>query len=167
MRIRDGLWVVMLSACAINADPRDRPIAQVQRDGHGGWVVVERTAGDRVEGELIAAEPDAMRVLDGKNLVTVPRWQIARAELWAWETQHGREIAWGAFGGASTITHGYLLIFSLPTWLLTTAVTTAIESKASQLVYPNDSWQALGKWARFPQGLPVGIDAAMLVHQDR
>jgi hypothetical protein len=169
MHTRSGLLAcaVVLVACASNPDPRTRPIELVQRDGHGGWIIIKRTTGPSIAGELIAVEPDALRVLDGVSLMAVPRAQIRRAEVWAWETQEGRVLGWGALGSLSTISHGFFLVFSFPVWLLTSTITSINESFASQLSYPGDRWEELVKWARFPQGLPARIGAAALIHQDR
>ena len=169
MHTRSGLisCVVALAACASNPDPRSRPIKLVERDGHGGWVVVERTAGAAVAGELIAVEPDTMRVLVSTSLVAVPRGEIARAKLWAWDTEKNVPLVWGSLGSLSTLSHGFFLVFSLPAWVITTAVTSATESRASLLTYPDDAWADLVKWARFPQGLPAGIAAGALIDQDR
>ncbi len=169
MHTRSGLvsCAFMLIACASNPDPRRRSVEVAQRDGHGGWVIVERASGPSITGELIAVAPDAISVLDGERLLTVPRARVRRAELWPWDPQEGKLLGWGGAGTISTLSHGVLLLATAPLWLLTTAVVTINESTASELIYPHDRWEDLVKWARFPQGLPPGVAAAALIHQDR
>jgi hypothetical protein len=157
-------------ACVSNPDPRKRTLEMVQRDGHGGWIVIERSHGPEVAGELIDVAPGGLRVLVGAPraaLISIPRGEIRTAKLWAWETQEGRIVANGLLGSVSTITHGYFLLFSLPIWLLSSTVAASVESNASIVGYPNDGWDRLSVWARFPQGFPAGVSANDLILQQR
>lgn len=159
--------VVGLVASACNPDPRHRTLQDVARDGRGGWVVVNRTGKPTLSGELIAMDGDALAVLDHEALIVVPRSEIVTAEVWAWPTQEGSVGVWGAAGMLSTLSHGVFLVATAPAWLLTTVVTAVHESRVALYRYPDDGWDRLFIWARFPQGLPAGIGAAQLIHQDR
>jgi len=101
------------------------------------------------------------------GLAFVPKASIESATLWSWETEHGRPLAWGGVGAASTISHGVFLVFSFPIWVLTSTITSGIESRASQLEFPGDGWDKFSIWARFPQGLPAGLTEADLLRQNR
>jgi hypothetical protein len=162
--------VAAATACASNPDPRARSIAAVQRDGHGGWIEITTSSAQPIAGELIAVELQAIRVLavmPRPGLVVVSKAEIRSAKLWAWETEHPRFLAWGSAGAVSTASHGFLLAFTFPIWLLTTTLTASFESRASQLEYPDDGWDKFSIWARFPQGLPSGVRDSDLIHQDR
>jgi hypothetical protein len=167
MPARSLVLVLALAACATNPDPRIRPIELVVLDGHGGWIVVTDRHGAEIAGELIAIDPGAVRVLGATGLVSVARSDVASARLWAWEGEHGRVGVWGGLGTLSTISHGYFLLISAPIWLITTGITTAVETYAPIVSYPGDGWDKLAIWARFPQGMPPGVYAGDLVQQHR
>lgn len=156
-----------LTACAINPDPRTRPIDTAVRDGRGGWIVVTLASGVELEGELISVDSDAVRVLTTLGLVPVAPSEVAAARLWAWDPIIGGTIVWGGLGTASTVSHGFFLIFSAPVWVLTTTLVASIESRQPRLAYPDHSWSEVSRWARFPQGMPAGLHGNDLIHQDR
>lgn len=172
MHIRDLVMAVAAAAtaCATNPDPRGRSIEAVQRDGHGGWIEIITGSDLPIAGELISIDPDGLRVLavtPQPGLVFVSRARIRSAKLWAWETEHGDIVLWGVAGSLSTASHGFLLVFTFPIWVLTTTVVASIESRASQIEYPDDGWDKFAIWARFPQGVPSGLRDRDLMHQDR
>jgi len=172
MPIRDLViaFVAAATACASNPDPRPRSIEFVQRDGHGGWIVVELRGGAELSGELISVETAGLQVLTltpRLGLAFVPKANIVSATLWPWETEYGRPLVWGGLGAASTISHGFLLVLSAPIWVLTATITAGIESRASQLEYPGDGWDQFSIWARFPQGLPAGLTEGDVLRQNR
>lgn len=156
-----------LAGCASSPAPRARSIDQAITDGHGGWIELELAGAGEVHGELIAVDPDAVRVLELGRLRVVPRAAIGAARLWPWDPQADAIAVWGVVGLLSTPSHGYFLMASAPVWLITTAMFAAFESRASILAYPASSWAQLAVWARFPQGMPPGLDPAALVHQAR
>lgn len=171
MPIRDLVRALAIAAalagCAFNPDPRTRPIDTAIRDGRGGWIVITLASGVRLEGELISVDRDAVRVLTTLGLVPLPQREITAAKLWAWDPKIDGVVVWGSLGTASTVSHGFILIFSAPVWLLTTTVVASIESRHPRLEYPDHGWAELGHWARFPQGLPPGLRGDDLIHQDR
>ena len=170
MRIRDLAIAIALASCATNPDPRPRSIETVQQDGHGAWIEVHLRSGGELAGELIAVDADQLRVLVGAPalaVVPVRRQAIAFADLWAYRTEEGNYLPWGLLGTASTVSHGYFLIFSAPIWLLTTAITSANESRAALTRYPDEPWERLSVWARFPQGMPPALTDADLIRQNR
>jgi hypothetical protein len=172
MHIRDLviLFVTAAAACASNPDPRARSIRAVAHDGHGGWIKVTTKQGPAISGELISVDASGLHILTGPQqsvLVFLPKTKIESAKLWAWETQPGGLALWGLAGTVSTISHGFFLIFSAPIWIVTTTITASVESRASQLEYPDDGWDKFSIWARFPQGMPPGVTGSDLVRQNR
>lgn len=167
MPTRSLVVLLAVAACATNPDPRTRPVDLVVRDGYGGWIVVTARQGAEVSGELIAIDPDAVRVLGPTGLISIARSDVASARLWAWDGEHARVAVWGTLGTISTISHGFFLVFSAPVWILTTTITTVVETHAPIVSYPDDGWDKLAIWARFPQGTPPGVYTGDLVQQHR
>jgi hypothetical protein len=58
----------------------------------------------------------------------------------------------------STISNGYLLGITAPLWIITGIVASSNESRAPLRGVPPLVWADLAAYARFPQGLPPGID---------
>lgn len=169
-RLVAPLLALALGACATNPDPRPRSIESVQRDGHGGWIVVTGRNGTVLAGELISIEQTGLRLLTYSQqpvLYFVRGPDIAKAKLYPYQTRHGRLGVWGALGTLSTISHGFVLVLSAPIWIISSSVAAASASHAPILSFPGDGWDEFAAWARFPQGLPPGIASTDLVLQTR
>jgi len=134
----------------------------MQKRGFGGWIVIMQRDGGMHAGELISVDSGVVRVLGPRGLSVVPMPAILSASLYEYEYEGGLG-AWGVLGGLSTISHGFVLIISFPIWMIATAVTAGAESRHIRIEYPDRSWAAFGKWARFPQGMPMGMDPRALV----
>jgi hypothetical protein len=165
MRVRKLVAIVValaLGACLTNPDPRKPSVEMMQKRSFGGWIVVVQRDGGMHAGELISVDSGVVRVLGPRGMSVVPMPVIASASLYQYEYEGGLG-AWGLLGGLSTISHGFILILSFPIWMISTGVTAGAESRHIRMEYPDRSWAALGKWARFPQGMPMGMDPRALV----
>ncbi len=154
-------------------------------DLFGGWLMVEYMSSkswERVDGELIAVEPDKLFVLPYSSmkrnsaagsqasvspdttwtLLEIPKDQIIKANLMGYQSDHHVIGLWSVAGLLSTVSHGVILIFSAPVWLLAGLGSTASQSHMPELVYPKVKWEQLSTYARFPQGLPPGLDRTAL-----
>ena len=60
----------------------------------------------------------------------------------------------------TTISNGVFLLLTAPAWLITGLVAAGNESHAPLRDVPPLAWAELAAYARFPQGLPPGIDLA-------
>lgn len=155
-------------ACKSNPDPRSPSTEEVQRQSLGGWVVVSSRRSGQVMGELIAVDAGALYLLTWmpppgqRQLYAIPVPDILRVELFRYVSQSGLG-AWGILGTASTISHGFFLIFTAPIWVLSASLAAGSEAGHVAISYPSHSLAELGMWARFPQGLPPGLDARALV----
>jgi hypothetical protein len=167
MRILSVVLTVAAAGCISNPDVRARDAHSMLTDGHGGWVVITHRNQQLSRGELIAVEPRGLRVLELGALVYEPFEDINAAELFEYHTETGTLGIWGTVGSLSTVSHGFVAVFSLPIWLVTSITATSLESRAAHLEYPGDPWSEFGSWARFPQGLPPNVLASDLLHQDR
>jgi hypothetical protein len=160
--------VACISSCAGNPVPQQwRPeAAAAQRTPHGGWIVIEREvpAGAAskgrpiVQGELIAVDESALHVLTSDGLQSVPRAAAHRITLTAYRAPAGALVAWAVAGGVSTLSHGGYLLLTAPMWAVAGLVAYSMEKGAGVIHDP----AAARRFARFPQGLPPGLDAASL-----
>ena len=157
-----ALLATILAGCATNPAPQSWQPApkEAQRSVRGGWIALERKkpAMGRVEGELIAVDDDALHVLTAEGLRAVPRAEVRKAKLVGYGDESVALGAWMGLGTVSTLSHGYYLIFTAPLlWLLGGGAATSDESRAGFI--KDAEFRA---YARFPQGLPPGLDLATL-----
>lgn len=162
------LLLVLAIACASNPRTPDGWLPdreEAARDPYGGWAVVEG-GGRRTTGELIAVDGDSLFVL-GENggLVGRERARIRRVVVVKYRPP--TLWPWALLGGLSTISNGYLLIFTAPMWAIGGPLTIRAENRASRVEIPPGAWEDAAPHARFPQGLPRGLDRSTLVPRPR
>jgi hypothetical protein len=92
----------------------------------------------------------------------VPRAAITRATVAGYDIGAGRLATWATVGTISTISHGVALVLSAPVWIIGGSVATSKANHAPLITYPSRPWSDLARYARFPQGLPIGLDPATL-----
>jgi len=165
--MRRGTATALLAAAAgcyqSSAPPGWLPLPiDAQRDGFGSWIRVQaqpRTV-PLAEGELIAVDADSIHVLADGRLVSLARATLCCAELAAYRTDLAELQAWSAVGVLSTASHGFFLVLTAPVWLLAGVSTTAAASLAPRIISADPF--ALRPFARFPQGIPPGLDRTAL-----
>jgi len=133
---------------------------------YGGWITVYRIgeqAGAKIDGELIAVDSTNLYLLTQfAEFITVPLMDIEEARLTAYDIKAGQLGAWVAVGLLSTLTHGLALIGSAPAWILLGALPVVGQSFVPRHRYPEESWESIRQFARFPQGLPPGMKLKMI-----
>jgi len=164
---------VLTAACVSNPAPHGwlSPAEQAQRDPYGAWIQVTYTtpldsARAQVAGELIAVDPDTVFVLTPEDaLVPVPIERALHGRLGYYDSQSWATGSWAVLGTLSTLSHGIVLIVSAPVWILSGTIATADQSRRPvQTVHGSvhSSWRGLGMYARFPLGMPEGLDRGRL-----
>ena len=166
MRTRElVVLAALMSACVDNPDPRHPSLERMQREGFGAFITITTMSAQEVSGELISVERSVIRVLRfgaGAGALTwVASTDVKSAEIYAYESEGGFG-AWALLGALSTITHGYILVLSAPIWIISGAVAASAETRHVVMSYPEHGWGEIVKWARFPQGLPPGLDEQAL-----
>ena len=140
----------------------------------GSWMVISayndthRLAEKSISGELMAIQSDTVYLLTDSALVAVNRNMINSVVLYLFKPQtktapliSGLSYLPNVFG-AIAINEGAVLLLGVPL-LITGAVMSAIESTGSVMRYPGKyQLKAFSKFARFPQGLPPGLDPEKL-----
>ena len=163
-----SLSTILASAgCATNSAPKDwlpKP-AEAQADVYGGWIQLTYKEGDgkrQIDGELIAVSDDSVWVLSQDQGLAVATANVENGKLTAYAAQTGGLTRWTLLGALSTISNGILLVFTAPLWLIVGGSAISSESGAAQRKNPPLTWVELAPFARFPQGLPEGIELAGL-----
>jgi hypothetical protein len=162
MRIRNAVLAlaVAVASCAINPDPRASTYESAIRTAYGGWIEVTPANDAVVQGELLAVQPDEVIVYDDAGRIRrIPREEIASARLWKYRREGGY-VAWGFLGSLSTLSHGLWLLATLPAWVVVSTTATLADVAAQRIDTSDDDWNEIIPWARFPQGIPPGVDLA-------
>ncbi len=161
---RRGVLVgaLVLGACAGNSAPAGflpTPRA-AEMEAWGGWIELQYTQDGSarfVAGELIAASGDSVWILGPSGGAVVPTASVRSGQLTGYAAQPDRVAGTAALGTLSTISNGVFLIFTAPLWIITGTVAAASQSRAPVRRVPPLAWSDLSAFARFPQGMPVGM----------
>lgn len=160
------LLSVLMIGCATSIAPKGwlPDPSEAQSQAFGAWMTVEygSEAGTKIsDGELIAVQENNVYLLtkDGITFISTDKVQNAMFAIYKEEKIVG---TWGFLGTLSTISHGMYLILSAPTWIITGIASAVGESKSGLLKYSDSSWEEIKKYARFPQGVPKGINLESL-----
>lgn len=113
-------------------------------------------------GELIAVDEQAVYVSFlgsgsdwAASLSKIPRARIKSVSLEVGPSASSEVGGWTALGCASTLSHGYYLVFTGPLWLVAGIGAAANESASARAVaHDARDLSQLYQFARFPQGLP-------------
>jgi hypothetical protein len=137
----------------------------MERQGYGAFITITTLSGQELSGELISVERSVIRVLRfgaGTGALTwVASTDVKSADVYEYEAEGGYG-GWALLGVLSTISHGFFLIFSAPIWIISGSIAASGESRHVVLSYPEHGWGEIVMWARFPQGLPPGVDEESL-----
>ena len=156
--------LLLALACARNPAPRGTlPTAdQLALSPWGGYILVRHRDGAQTRGELLAARDGVVHVKTGRGVRAIPEAEIETMRLAAYHTSELPLTAWGLGGTATTISHGWFLIFSLPAWILTTMITAGVESHEALVDFPDEPLPAFARFARYPQGMPPPLPPSPL-----
>jgi hypothetical protein len=171
MRVNKAFSAALLAAaCQANPAPKQWLPTPDQAPAwtHGGWIDVVlrdsalRGAASFRAGELLAVSPDSVWVLTEQGAVGVAAADAGRATVIGWDPETYLLTAWTLIGTVSTLSNGAFLLFTAPAWLIGGGLTTAAQSKRPVLRTDRNAWLELRLYARFPQGLPPGLDLTTL-----
>lgn len=170
MRLRGALVLCLATAgaCAKVPDPRAPAQRDIERGAYGGWVRVLTARGPVESGELLALSAGGLHLLQGEKLdgrgfvarrvLFIEKREIRVAQVWGYE----RETFWSWGGGAVMYLNLWNLV--IPISMVVTVIVADNElAEQSSALYPSQSLSALNRWARFPQGLPAGLDPNQLL----
>jgi hypothetical protein len=151
------------AACASNTVPKGwlpKP-EEAPAAAYGGWIELAYQEGQidrRMDGELIAVSGDSVWVLNERGGLVLATASVKKGKLTAYAAEKGRMATWTGLGAVATISNGGFLLLTAPMWIIGGSVATGGESRAPERKSPPLSWVELAPFARFPQGMPVGIE---------
>lgn len=155
-------FLCVVGACRSSSAPRpyrDTP-AELTARVSGSWVEVRRLDGLYRYGELIAATGDTLFAAHGDTLHAVPRDSIDDVELTRYRPNLAGITTWTTIGMLSTISHGWFLILTAPTWAVS-GIGAAV-AETHRAIWRTRDFERLAPYARFPAGLPPQLDRAQL-----
>ncbi|MFH1842419.1 MAG: hypothetical protein ABIF77_04375 [bacterium] len=154
-----------LGGCATTGAPDDwlPPVMSAASDPFGAWIHVtcSEVSWPSREGEFIAVGADSIYVLRAHTLHAIPREKVTRARL-AFFDPGQKAAGWSAAGALSTLSHGLVLVISLPFWLAGGLPIANLHTKEAIALHPEKDWPELRQYARFPQGPPLNIHRLQL-----
>jgi hypothetical protein len=154
------LLLTLLSfGCAAKHSPNDWLDSphDIQTGTHGGWLYLETKTEMEISGELIAISNDSIFVAN-ETLHVFALSDIKSARLEAYDAAVEHIGGWLILGTVSSISNGFVILFTGPMWILGGGTATILRSYEPILEYPDQELSSLLPFARFPQGLPTGID---------
>ena len=157
---------VACAGCARNSAPEGwlpEP-AEAQVSAYGGWIELRynQATEQRADGELIAVSADSVWLLGQDQALVIPTTAVKQGKLTAYAAEKGPLVLWTVVGTLSTISNGWFLIFSAPMWIVGGSLAVGSESRAPERKSPRLSWEELAPYARFPQGMPEGMELSTL-----
>ncbi len=130
-----------------------------------------------IGGELIATDSLNFYLLTMDHGVKcIVKTKTLRIDIQTTDNNVGGVSAWSILGTIGTISHGFVLVFSAPVWLITGIGASSSESMLNRYDMSHDDyytgieWDIVNMYCRFPQGLSPGIDLAKLkmpIHLDK
>jgi hypothetical protein len=160
------LAVSLLGGCAVFHSPRGwlPKLQQVPSEAYGCWSEVEHISDGQTKktsGELIAVAPGRLFILSQTGVSEIRLISIKWMRLEVFESANMLG-AWAFVGTLSTLSHGIGLVVSAPIWIISGISAAAAESRSGVIMLRGSPTEDIRKYARFPQGLPEGIDLASL-----
>lgn len=159
--------LLLVPGCASHQAPDHflPTVREAQREVFGGWIelsVRDQGGLQRLAGELIAVSLDSLWVLDGSGGTAVGTDAVEEGKLVAYNSEWGRVAGGAALGTLSTISNGVFLIFTAPMWIVGGSIAASSQSRLPIQKLPDTGWFALIPFARFPQGMPPGVELRSL-----
>lgn len=136
-------------------------VKKVPVKGFGVHIVYRQKNLSSVDGELLAVGPDFLYVMMKKEKIfRAPRRWVRAVHIWLYRSPWGGLLGWTGLGAAASISHGGFMMFTIPTWILASAIITPLVAYEGRLKFTQKTLGKLFQYARFPAGIPKGFYAA-------
>lgn len=153
--------------CEVTKAPRGflADASDLPADVYGGWIELTcSTAGKtgvQVSGELIAVGRDSVYVVNDA-LHAIAFADVTSGRLAAYASYAGEMGGLVFLGTLSTISNGWFLVLSAPMWIIGGTVAVSVRMLEPVVDYPREGLSSLARFARYPQGLPPGLDRSRI-----
>lgn len=135
---------------------------------YGGWVEVRGVSDPvgrprtMVAGELLAANADTLWILSTAGPDTVVRGPGLNVKLVCEHNKAGDIATYGLLMTPVCVVNGFFFLVTAPLTWLAAASDGYAQSKVGVVEIDQGTWDDCGACARFPQGMPPGLDASRL-----
>jgi hypothetical protein len=161
--------VALATACSTLPAPREWiPTAdEAPQSVLGAWTNVRHGEGKQrvtTSGELIAVSQDSIILATPDYKLASVAWNdVDRVQVAYFDPMEGACYGLGMAGALSSLSHGWLGVFSFPIWLIIGSAGGSGRVGEAVFLYPRETedWRELRPYARFPQGFrPQGFRPA-------
>jgi hypothetical protein len=157
-----GLLAIIAGSCS---SPKYLPsVEEIDINQYGSHIRIYNNTDGIVRGELVAIDTSKIVVLTEPDKVNISKCVIVPVnEVNRFKLQFARQKHYGwtiPLYGLATISHGYFSIFTAPANLLVTISVTGSGENSFTYSDKNMTFKQLKMFARFPQGIPPGVDIA-------
>jgi hypothetical protein len=149
------------AGCAVMKVPpgwAEKP-EEVRSAVNGAWAEARLVTRHKtpLRGELIAVSKDSLYIAN-TSFHVVPRDSVKSVRL-VWYDPGGEALAGAVILGTFfSISNGWFFIFTGPMWIIGGTFAATVHSHNAFASYPDQGWTYLMRFARYPQGLPLGVD---------
>lgn len=160
------LIIALFANCSVVSAPQGTVPSrkELQTDAFGAWFSGKQgTQKILVQGELVAIDGDSLFILMRDTLRAMLTSDFDTARIIVYNTEAKTYGIWtGILTGVSLLT-GYYAALTLPL-SLGIGITTYLDEKnrIHSFDHPPHGWPEISKYARFPQGMPPGLDKRTL-----
>jgi hypothetical protein len=162
-RVLVACFCLLPAGCATTDLPKNLPSAEeAMIMTNGAWIILSTGGNDLRRGEFIALDADTLFLMEWGKLLPIPRSQVksARIFLTDYPLKSGGMAGMILGGVISSAAVGWYAVFAAPAWLLIGSMNSsavARDADKGDYMYPPDDLKELGKYARFPQGMPAEV----------
>lgn len=105
---------------------------------------------------------DTVHILAQDSIIAINIVKITKGRLVTYDARGSVIGAWTALGAVSCVSHGVAGGISMPVWILVGSIATSAQGYSAVQSHPPVAILKFRQYARFPQGLPDGIDLTSL-----
>jgi hypothetical protein len=162
--------LLICSGCAATHEPErwSRSVGEMPENVNGSWIwltLQKKDLDKKAEsfgGVLIAGSSDSLYVAS-PTLRVLPRASITEAKLARYDAYEGGVMAVTLIGSLTTISNGWFAELTFPMWICGGAFAAIERSYTPVLDYPEVPFETISKFARFPAGMPDGVDRSTMI----
>ena len=158
-----SLLTLFIFSCASTNAPRGwlASPTEMQTETYGGWLQLNIKTQAQLVGELIAISKDSIYIVN-ESFYAIAQSDIKSARMVIYESNSVDMGGLVALGTLSTISNGFYLILTAPMWIIGGSIASGKRSFEPIVDYPKQELSHFTPYARFPQGLPKGIDRSQI-----